>query len=73
MNQEKSSRAAVIVGTGADMDVPDGVNGCGRTGRAEARRFKVIVRHRAASVSVSTSNAPTSRDATGSMPSRARG
>ncbi|MFD8007187.1 hypothetical protein [Streptomyces mirabilis] len=61
MNQENSSRVAVIAGTGADMDSPDGVIGSGRTGRAQARRIKVIVCHRVTSVSVSTSNAHTSR------------
>ncbi|MFD5413408.1 hypothetical protein [Streptomyces nojiriensis] len=58
MTQEKSSRVAVIAGTGADMDIPNGVIGNGRTaGRAQARRIKVIVCHRATSVSVSTSSA----------------
>ncbi|MFD7912120.1 hypothetical protein ACFV30_15550 [Streptomyces sp. NPDC059752] len=57
MNQEKSSRMAVIAGTGAGMDIPNGVIGNGRTGRAQARRIKAIVRHRPTSVSVSTSSA----------------
>ncbi|WP_327739005.1 hypothetical protein OG749_39800 [Streptomyces nojiriensis] len=58
MEQEKSSRVAVIAGTGADMDIPNGVIGHGRTaGRAQARRIQVIVCHRATSVSVSTSSA----------------
>ncbi|WP_328791697.1 MULTISPECIES: hypothetical protein [unclassified Streptomyces] len=57
MNQEKSSRTAVIAGTGAGMDIPNRVIGNGRTGRAQARRIKAIVRHRATSVSVSTSSA----------------
>ncbi|MFF3085098.1 hypothetical protein ACFVRB_08615 [Streptomyces nojiriensis] len=40
------------------MDIPNGVIGNGRTaGRAQARRIKVIVCHRATSVSVSTSSA----------------
>ncbi|MFJ3234716.1 hypothetical protein [Streptomyces sp. NPDC086787] len=41
VNQEKFSRVAVIAGTGADMDIPNGVIGNGRTGRAQARRIKV--------------------------------
>ncbi|WP_327386769.1 MULTISPECIES: hypothetical protein [unclassified Streptomyces] len=36
MNQEKSSRMAVIAGTGAGMDIPNGVIGKGRTGRADS-------------------------------------
>ncbi|MFD8219885.1 hypothetical protein ACFV2U_40950 [Streptomyces sp. NPDC059697] len=63
MNQENSSRVAVIAGTGADMDIPNRVIGSGRTGRAQARRIKVIVCHRVTSVSVSTSDAHTSRGA----------
>ncbi|MFJ6486465.1 MULTISPECIES: hypothetical protein [unclassified Streptomyces] len=47
MKQEKPSRAAVIVGTGADVG----------TGRAQTRRTKVIVRHRPTSVSVSIRSA----------------
>ncbi|MFD9366962.1 hypothetical protein ACFWA6_04520 [Streptomyces sp. NPDC060020] len=35
MKQEQSSRLAVIAGTGADMDIPNGVFGNGRTGRAK--------------------------------------
>lgn len=58
VNQENSGRVAVIAGTGADMDSPNGV-----IGRAQARRIKVIVCHRVTSVSVSTSNAQTSRGA----------
>ncbi len=57
VKQEKSSRMAVIAGTGADMNIPNGVIGNGWTGRAQARRIKVIVCHRATSVSVSTSSA----------------
>ncbi|MEV6396796.1 hypothetical protein AB0M39_18755 [Streptomyces sp. NPDC051907] len=57
VKQEKSSRMAAIAGTGADMDIPNRVIGNGRTGRAQARRIKVIVGHRATSVSVSTSSA----------------
>lgn len=59
MNHENSGRVAVIAGTGADMGSPNGVIGSGRTGRAQARRIKVIVCHRVTSVSVSTSNAHT--------------
>ncbi|MGW8780838.1 hypothetical protein ACWGNM_22660 [Streptomyces sp. NPDC055796] len=43
VKQEKSSRMAVIAGTGADMDIPNGVIGNGRTRRVQARRTKVIV------------------------------
>lgn len=57
VKQEKSSRKAVIAGTGAGMDIPNGVIGNGRTGRSQARRIKVIVCRRATSVSVSTSSA----------------
>ncbi|MER6776695.1 MULTISPECIES: hypothetical protein [unclassified Streptomyces] len=57
MKREKSGRKALIAGTGAGMGIPNGVIGNGRTGRALARRIKVIVRHRATSVSVSTSSA----------------
>lgn len=63
VNQENSGRVAVIAGTGADMDSPNGVIGRARIGRARARRIKVIVCHRVTSVSVSTSNAHTSRGA----------
>lgn len=59
VNHENSGRVAVIAGTGADMGSPNGVIGSGRTGRAQARRIKVIVCHRVTSVSVSTSNAHT--------------
>ncbi|MFB0615037.1 hypothetical protein [Streptomyces sp. AGS-58] len=48
---------AVIAGTGVDMDIPNGLIGNGRTGRAQGRRIKVVVCHRATSVSVSTSSA----------------
>ncbi|MFF4444140.1 hypothetical protein [Streptomyces sp. NPDC001502] len=57
VKQEKSSRMAVVAGTGADMGIPNRVIGDGRTGRARARRIKVIVCRRATSVSVSTSSA----------------
>ncbi|MET9688110.1 hypothetical protein ABZY81_06495 [Streptomyces sp. NPDC006514] len=57
MKQEKSSRMAVIAGTGADTDIPNRAIGNGRTGHAQARRIKVILCHRATSVSVSTSSA----------------
>ncbi|MFD9475914.1 hypothetical protein [Streptomyces nojiriensis] len=57
VKQEQSSRMAVIAGTGADMDIPNRVIGNGRTGRAQARRIKAIVCHRATSASVSTSSA----------------
>ncbi|MER6197711.1 hypothetical protein ABT234_10110 [Streptomyces sp. NPDC001586] len=57
MKQEQSSRTAVIAGTGTAMDIPNRVIGNGRTGRAQARRIKVIVRQRATSVSVGTSSA----------------
>ncbi|WP_406511737.1 hypothetical protein OG851_07640 [Streptomyces sp. NBC_00161] len=40
MKQEKSSRKAVIAGTGAGMDIPNGVIGNGRTGRSQARRSR---------------------------------
>jgi hypothetical protein len=63
VNQENSGRVAVIAGTGADMDSPNGVIGRVRMGRAQARRIKVLVCHRVTSVSVSTSNARTSRGA----------
>ncbi|MER5540427.1 hypothetical protein [Streptomyces mirabilis] len=63
MNQENSGRVAVIASTGADMDRPNGVIGGVRIGRAQARRIKVIVCHWVTSVSVSTSNALTSRGA----------
>ncbi|WP_371592352.1 hypothetical protein [Streptomyces virginiae] len=57
MKQEKSRRMAVIAGTGAAMDIPDGVIGKGRTGRARARRIRMIVRHRPTSGSVSAGSA----------------
>ncbi|WP_158711948.1 hypothetical protein [Streptomyces virginiae] len=57
MKQEKSRRMAVIAGTGAAMDIPDGVIGKARTGRARARRIRMIVRHRPTSVSVSAGSA----------------
>ncbi|MEU5485010.1 hypothetical protein [Streptomyces mirabilis] len=63
MNQENSGRVAVIAGTGADMDSPNGVIGRVRIGSAQCRRVKVTVGHRVTSVSVSTSNARTSRGA----------
>ncbi|MFF9768872.1 hypothetical protein ACF1GT_20055 [Streptomyces sp. NPDC014636] len=37
MEQEKFSRVAVIAGTGVDMDIPNGLIGNGRTGRAQGR------------------------------------
>ncbi|MFB6823220.1 hypothetical protein ACFCXA_16735 [Streptomyces virginiae] len=37
VKQDKSGRAADIAGTGAGVDIPDGVIGNGRTGRARAR------------------------------------
>ncbi|MCX4803193.1 hypothetical protein OG594_16290 [Streptomyces sp. NBC_01214] len=57
VKQEKSSRMAVIAGTGADTDIPNRVIGNGRTGRAQAPRIKMILCHRDISVSVSTSSA----------------
>ncbi|MFD8424908.1 hypothetical protein [Streptomyces sp. NPDC059466] len=57
MKQEKFSRVAVTAGIGVDMDIPNGLIGDGRTGRAQARRIKVSVCHRPTSVSVSTSSA----------------
>ncbi|MER5928600.1 hypothetical protein [Streptomyces sp. NPDC002054] len=57
VKQEKSSRAAVIAGTGADIGIPNRMIGNGRTGCTQARRIKVIICHRATSVSVSTSSA----------------
>ncbi|MFD9461134.1 hypothetical protein [Streptomyces sp. NPDC060027] len=53
MNQVNSGRVAVIAGTGADMDIPSGMIGSVRIGRAQGRRIKVIVCHRVTSVSVS--------------------
>ncbi|GAX58709.1 hypothetical protein SO3561_10284 [Streptomyces olivochromogenes] len=63
MNQKNSGHVAVIAGTGADMDSPNGVIGRVRIGRAQARRIKVIVCHRVTSVFVTTSSAQTSRGA----------
>ncbi|MFF0000483.1 hypothetical protein [Streptomyces avermitilis] len=63
MNQENSARVAVIAGTGADMDSPNGVIGRVWIGRAQARGIKVIVCHRVTSVPVSTGNAHTSKGA----------
>ncbi|MFK0236750.1 hypothetical protein [Streptomyces vinaceus] len=40
---------AVTARTGAYVDIPNGVAGSGRSGRAQDRRIKVIVRHLAAS------------------------
>lgn len=57
VKQEQSSRMDVIAGTGADMNIPNRAIGHGRTGCAQARRTKVIVRRRATSVSVSASSA----------------
>ncbi|MFD9537848.1 hypothetical protein [Streptomyces sp. NPDC060010] len=57
VKQEKSNRMAVIAGTGTDMDIPNGVIGNGRSGRAQVRRIKAIVCHRATSVSAGTSSA----------------
>ncbi|MFE2876440.1 hypothetical protein ACFXG6_19745 [Streptomyces roseus] len=47
MNKEKPCRVAVIAGIGADTDIPSGLNGNGRSGRAEARRTWAIVCPRA--------------------------
>ncbi|MFF4260692.1 hypothetical protein ACFY7Y_13590 [Streptomyces virginiae] len=58
MKQEKSSRTAVIAGPGADTDIPDGMIGKARTGRARAHRIRVIVRHRPTSAPVSAGSAP---------------
>ncbi|MFJ2931501.1 hypothetical protein ACIO8G_01905 [Streptomyces sp. NPDC087219] len=57
MKQEQSSRMAATAGTGTDMGIPDRVIGSGRSGRARSRRIKVIVRHRATTVPVSTGSA----------------
>lgn len=57
MKREKPSRKAVIAGTGAAMDIPNGAIGHGRPGRDRARRSKVTVCYRATSVPVSISSA----------------